>query len=905
MAETRPDPDALLARVQQEEAQKARGKLKIFFGAYPGVGKTYSMLEAAHAKRREGVDVAIGIVESHGRREIEVLLRGLEILPRHTVEYHNVTLREFDLDAALARRPALLLVDEFAHTNAPGSRHAKRCQDVQELLDRGIDVYTTLNVQHVESLNDIVAQITGITVRERVPDSSFEQADEVELVDLSPADLLQRLREGKVYVPEQTAWAAENFFRVPNLTALRELALRATADRVNAQVQSIRQEEAAGQTWPTSERFLVCVGPSPTSARLIRATRRMAAALRAEWIAAYVQTPAQMRLPEKDRARAIQHLRLTEQLGGQSTTLSGTDFAEEVIRYARARNVTKMVIGKSLRPRWCDLLFGNPVDALIRKSGDIDVYVIRGGEEERWSPLLGQAAAAVAEPGDLKGHLIALGIVALSTLICWLVRLLAPNMSPINLVMIYLLGVVAVAARSSRWPAALASVLSVLAFDFFFVPPQLTFAVNDTQYVLTFVAMLAVALVISTLTLRIRRQAEMARLRERRTAALHSLSQHLARTRGADKLLEVAVEHIAEIFESQVVALLPDEYGTLQIRAGHKAEFALNPKERSVAHWVYDLGQMAGRGTQTLSLAEGLYVPLRAAGVPLGVLGVRPADPGRLLIPEQLHLLEAFANQAALALERGRLEQQAREAQVQIEAERLRSSLLSSVSHDLRTPLATITGSASTILESGAAMPPETVNALARDIYAEADRLSHLIGNLLQMTRLQAGAVKVHKQRAPLEEVIGAATTRLGGRLCGRPVQIRIPADLPMVPLDEVLMEQVFINLLENAAKYTPDGTPIDMSAWQDENSVVMEVADRGDGLDPAEIDKVFEVFYRGRKAGRKGGAGLGLAICRGIIQAHGGRIWALNRPEGGVAFRFSLPLNDAHESRGHDHSGD
>lgn len=893
MDDNRPNPDQLLQQIHAEQAAQQRGKLKIFFGAYPGVGKTYTMLEAAQARKREGMDVVIGVVETHGRKELNALLHGLQALPRKAVQYHGVNLQEFDLDAALSRRPAVLLVDEFAHTNAPGSRHAKRWQDVQELLDRGINVYTTLNVQHVESLNDIVAQITGITVRETVPDSTFEQADEVELVDLPPEDLLQRLREGRVYMPQQAGLAAENFFRVPNLTALRELALRATADRVNAQVQTIRQEEAARATWPTTERLLVCVGPSPTSAKLIRTTRRMATGLKAEWIAAYVQTPAQLRLPEAERARAIQNLRLAEQLGGESTTLTGMNFTDEVINYARARNITKIVIGKPLQSRWRGLLFGSPVDDLVRRSGDIDIYVIQGErEEKRAASTRLSGAPSFPKVLDTAGYLASIAAVALCTAISWLVS--SQGLSPINLVMIYLLGVVAVAARFSRGPGILASVLSVLAFDFFFVPPRLTFAVHDTQYVITFATMLVVALVISTLTTRIRRQAETARLRERRTAALHSLSQHLARTRGTDALLEVAVQHIAEIFESQVVALLPDESGTLQVRAGYKADFAMNDKERSVAHWVYDLGQMAGRGTQTLSLAEGLYVPLRAAGVPLGVLGIRPADPDRLLIPEQLHLLEAFANQAALALERGRLEQQTRAAQVQIEAERLRSSLLSSVSHDLRTPLAAITGSASTLLMLvSAGTLPQAAKDLAQNIYDESERLSRLIGNLLQMTRLQSGVAEVHKQLQPLEEVVGAALTRLGRKLCDRTVRTDVPADLPMVPLDDVLIEQVLINLLENAVKYTPEDAPIELLAVREDDSVVVEVSDHGPGLDPGETEKIFEMFYRGRQKGREGGAGLGLPICRGIVQAHGGRIWAQNRPGGGVTFRFTLPLQD------------
>lgn len=896
MDDTRPNPDQLLQQIKAEQSAQQRGKLKIFFGAYPGVGKTYTMLEAAQARRREGVDVVIGVVETHGRKELTPLIEGLEILPRRAVQYHNVTLQEFDLDGALARRPAVILVDEFAHTNAPGSRHTKRWQDVQELLDRGINVYTTLNVQHVESLNDIVAQITGITVRETVPDSAFEQADEVELVDLPPEDLLQRLREGKVYMPEQAGRATENFFRIPNLTALRELALRATADRVNAQVQSIREQEAAGATWPTTERLLVCVGPSPTSARLIRATRRMAAGLKAEWIAAYVQTPAQMRLPEKDRARAIQNLRLAEQLGGETTTLDGTSFAEEVINYARARNVTKIVIGKPERPRWQDWLFGSPVDDLVRRSGDIDIYVIRGGVEERPPGSTG-ATTPASRPADPKAYLATIATVALCTGICWLA---SSFLDPINLVMIYLLGVVAVAARYRRGQAILASVLGVLAFDFFFVPPQFSFAVHDTQYVVTFVAMLLVGLVISTLTIRTRQQAEMARLRERRTAALHGLSQRLARTRGTDALLEVAVQHIAEIFESQVVALLPDESGTLQIRAGYKADFAMNAKERSVAHWVYDLGQMAGRGTQTLSLAEALYVPLRASGIPLGVLGVRPSDPNRLLIPEQLHLFEAFANQTALALERERLEAEARQAQIQVEAERLRTSLLSTVSHDLRTPLAAITGSASTLLVlASTGTLPEAGKDLAQNIYDEAERLSRLIGNLLEMTKLQSGVLEVRKELQPLEEVVGAALTRLGRKLCDRPIHTDFPADLPMVPLDDVLIEQVLINLLENAVKYTPEATPIELSAVREDDEVVLEVADHGPGLDPADTEKIFEMFYRGREKGREGGAGLGLAICRGVVQAHGGRIWAQNRPGGGVAFRFTLPLAEHDGNQG------
>ena len=672
MNDQRPNPDALLTRVQAEEAQQARGKLKIFFGAMAGVGKTYAMLEAAHARRADGMDVVVGWVDTHGRAETAALLQGLEVLPRRAVAYRGTALDEFDLDAALARRPALLLVDELAHTNASGSRHAKRWQDVEELLDAGIDVYTTVNVQHLESLNDVVAQITSVVVRETVPDSMLEQADEVELIDLPPDDLLQRLREGKVYVPEQARRALDHFFHKGNLIALRELALRRTADRVDAQMQVYRRTHEITETWPTTERILVCVSPSPLSARLVRAARRMAALLRAEWLAVYVETPAHLRLPEADRERVIHTLRLAEQLGAETVTLSGQSVSEEIVTYARTRNVSKIVVGKPLRPRWREIVFGSVVDELARNTDDIDVYVISGEHDDSRPP----STRPPDHTSDWAAYGWALAVVLLCTVLDWL---MFPVFEKANLVMVYLLGVTVVAVRGERLAAIMASVLSVAAFDVFFVTPYWSFAVTDLEYLVTFAVMLVVALVISTLAVRLRQQAEAARQHERRTAALYAMSRELASTRDTDGLLQAAARHIHEVFESQVSLLLPDATGHLRPwddaadgqshGLGGPVLFALDTKEQSVAQWVYVHRQMAGLGTATLPSAAALYVPLLAARGAVGVLGVRPVQPRRLQAPEQLHLLETFANQIALVLERATLAEAAQHAQVQSETE--------------------------------------------------------------------------------------------------------------------------------------------------------------------------------------------------------------------------------------------
>jgi two-component system sensor histidine kinase KdpD len=884
MNEQRPDPDQLLERVRADEARKARGKLKVFFGAAAGVGKTYAMLEAARARLAAGVDVVIGWVETHGRAETEALLPGLERLPPRTIEYRGATLREFDLDAALARRPVLILVDELAHTNAPGSRHAKRWQDVRELLESGIDVYSTLNVQHLESLNDVVARVTGVPTRETVPDSILEQADEVELVDLSPDDLIQRLRDGKVYVPAQAGEAVRKFFRKGNLIALRELALRTTAARVDAQMEVYRRDHAVPATWPVAERILVCVSPSPLAARVVRAARRMAAGLHAEWVVVNVEPPATSRPSEADRDRVIQTLRLAEQLGAETVTLTGHDVAAEILAYARRRNVTRIVLGKPARPRWRELLFGSVVNELVRQSGDIDVYVITGEHEGPQLPATKRPAPSV----DWGSYGQAAGIAAVSTAVAWA---MFPYFAPANLIMVYLLGTVLTAARLGRGPAILASVLSVAAFDFFFVAPYLSFAVSDTEYIVTFVVMLGLAVLISTLTARIRGQAEAARQRERRTAALYAMTRDLVSQRGLDELLRAATRHIAEVFGSRVVVFLPDRDGRLVRRAGELAPGTDEASEHGVAQWVQDHGQMAGRGSPTLPGARALYVPLPASRGTVGVLGVEPPAGEVLGTPEQLHLLETFAAQTALAIERVALVDEAQQARLRSETERLRNSLLSAVSHDLRTPLATITGSASALVEGEATLDPATRRELAQAIEDEADRLNRLVHNLLEMTRLESGGIRVHKDWHPLEEVVGSALARMEKRLGKRRVVITLPRDLPLVPLDPLLIEQVLINLLDNAVKYTPDDTPIEISASVEDHVAWVAIADRGPGFASGEEARIFDKFYRGQDAGARSGAGLGLAIARGIVEVHGGRITAERRPGGGALFRFTLPM--------------
>ena len=879
----RPDPEAMLELARAEEARAKRGELKIFFGAAPGVGKTYAMLEAARRVREGGTDVVAGVIETHGRSETAALLEGVPRLALRRIEYRGKALEEFDLEAALARRPELLLVDELAHTNVPGSRHKKRWQDVVALLDAGIDVWTTLNVQHLESLNDVIAQITWVRVRETVPDAVFERADDVELCDLPADELLGRLKEGKVYVPEQARHATESFFRKGNLLALRELALRRMAQRVDSDVQAYRREHGIASTWASTERILVCVGPSPNGPRLIRAAARMAAGLRADWIALHVETSRPIPPGSPASAQLADTMRLAESLGAECVTIAGEPVAERLLEFARGRNVTRLIVGKPLYPRWRELLSGSLLDALVRGSGPIDVHVIAGDD----APPPHRPWARLGAP--LKPHPTAYGWAAASVaLVTGLGTLLYSYIDQSDIIMLYLAVIMMTAARFGRGPSTLASVLSVAAFDFCFVPPFYTFAVADVRYALTFSMMLAVGIVISRLTERVRMQAEAARGREQRTAILYSLSRELAQLRHKTSIATSAARHVAELAGGRVVMLIPGPDDQLVPVQGTDVELVAEPLEQAAARQAYERGP-AGAGTDTLPAAKALYVPLTALGQTIGVLGVTTSDPARLRHLSEQELLAAMSGQVALALHRVLLAQEAQQAEVRARTEELRGALLSSISHDLRTPLTAIATAASVLSQSGPLADERRVE-FATTIYDEAMSLARLVTNLLHMTRLETAGLNLRREWVSLEDPVGGALTRLEGALAGRPINLEIPPDLPPVRIDDVLVEHLLINLLENAAKYTPAGSPIDITARVEAERVVLEVADRGPGIPAGQEQRIFEKFVRG-DGHRDGGFGLGLAICRAIAQAHGGTIVALDRPGGGAVFRVSLPL--------------
>ncbi|HEV8336563.1 MAG TPA: sensor histidine kinase KdpD [Candidatus Polarisedimenticolia bacterium] len=879
----RPDPDALLRRVKAEETRQSRTRLKIFFGFAPGVGKTYKMLESAQELQAAGEEVVVGYVDTHGRCETAALLEGLEILPRRRVSYRGAEIEEFDLDEALKRKPGILLLDELAHTNAEGLRHAKRWQDALELLDAGIEVHTTLNVQHIESLNDIVAQITSIRVRETVPDAVIDRADDIELIDLTPEELLERLHEGKVYLPEQAARAAEHFFQRGNLLTLRELALRRTAERVDADVQAYRQEHDIRQTWPAAERILVCVGPSASSSRLVRKGRLMAAGLRAPWTVAHVETTAAGPLASADRERLESHLRLAETLGGEVIRLSGGSVSEVLLEYARRNNVTRILIGKPTHSRLRDVLFGSVLDEVVRGSGEIDVHVIAG--EEKTAEERPAGGTETVFRAGWPAYAWATVLVALATGAAGLVRtfLALPD-----LVMLYLLVIMIAAIRFGRGPSVLAAALSVGLFDFFFVPPYLTFDVGDTRHILTFGMMFAVGLVISELTLRVRRQEQEARLREERTRVLYNVSRDLGSALDDKQVAEAAARHAAEIFGGGAAILLPGNAGNLELKAKAGSPLPLDVPELGVARWVLEHGRPAGPGTDTLPGARLTCIPIQASASALGVLAVASDQPA-LQQAEQRHFLEALVRQIALALERARLAEEAKSVALRARTEEMRSSLLSAVSHDLRTPLGAITGAATTLRDESEGLDATERAELLDTLCEEAERLERLVGNLLDMTRLESGTLEPKREWVPLEEIVGSALTRLDRKLEGREVSTEVPDGLPLLSADPVLLEQAFVNLLENAVKHTPAGSPIEIRARNSDDAVEVDVSDRGPGLPPGSESQIFEKFHRGPQTGARG-TGLGLAIARGIVQAHGGTLTAENRAGGGAVFRMTLP---------------
>lgn len=883
MTERRPTPEEMLERAAREEKREERGRLKIFLGMAPGVGKTYAMLEEARARKRRGAEVVIGVVMTHGRQETERLAEEMETLPLRSVEHRGIALQEFDPDAALRRRPGLLLVDELAHTNAPGSRHARRWQDVLELLDAGIDVLTTLNVQHVESLNDLVARITQVRVRETVPDSILERADEIEMVDLSPEDLLQRLREGKVYVPAQAERAMQSFFRKGNLIALRELALRKTAERVDAQAEEYQREQGIERTSGTRERVLIALEPSPRAGDVLRAGRRLATDLHAPWIALAVEAPSFDRLPAERRERVSEFLELAERLGGETLVVRGERVAEQIVAIARERNVSRIVVGRPTS-RWSALRWPRPLALdVLRRAEGIEVIVTSGLHEDEEKPGPGPRR----RPTPLREYPLALVPVATATLVSWLLR---DVFGIAEHAMIYLLAVLLAASRSARGPSLLAAVASVLALDFFFVNPVFTFSVTDARHILTFAVMLVAGLLLGNRTVLIREQAEAAAERERRTATLYGLSRAFADEEDPMAVAKIAAEHLRDLLRAETAVYLPADGGLA--RAASTSGFELTEeRETVVARWVHDNGRPAGHGTDTLPSSQALYLPLVGARGTLGVIAIALGRDAEALSPSVRQLLETFVAQAALAIERVTLRHEADRAGRVVETERLRTDLLSSVSHDLRTPLSSIAGAAGVLLAEEGRIGPSERRELLETVQQESHRLSDLVTNLLDLTRLDSGAVKPAKEWCPVDELVHSAVGRLRERLRGRRLEVELPEQVLQVQADPVLIEQALVHLLENAAKYAPEDSPIEIRARGGAGEATIEVSDRGPGIPPGEEQRIFDKFVRLPDGARTQGSGLGLTVCRAIVRAHDGRITVENRLGGGATFRIVLPV--------------
>uniref|UniRef100_UPI0035B3BE1A DUF4118 domain-containing protein n=1 Tax=Chitinimonas sp. TaxID=1934313 RepID=UPI0035B3BE1A len=845
-------------------------------------GKTYAMLQAARQKQADGIAVVIGAVETHGRVETAALLDGLTILPSRKIHYRDRLLAEFDLDAALALRPPLIIVDELAHSNVEGSRHQKRWQDVEELLAAGIDVYTALNVQHLDSLNDVVGSITGIRVRETVPDRLFDAASDVTLVDLPPDELLLRLAQGKVYLADAAERAAKHFFRKGNLIALRELALRRTADRVDAQMRAYRADRAIANVWQAKERLMVCIGPGHSGEKLVRAASRLAAKLQADWIAVYVETPALQRVSAAGRARVLEALRLAESLGAETATLAGSDAADTLAAYARSRNASKLVVGHRLKAGWRRKLLPGLADRLAERAAELDLYLV--GIDDTVRPTL--EAPGPRLPIVWRGYVAAAAAVAITTA---LAAALLSVFELANVIMVFLLAVVLIAIRYGRGPGAMAAGLAVFCFDFFFVPPRFSLTVNDTQYFFTFAMMLAVALVIGQLAARLRFEAQVAQQRERRASELAGLAQQLSGALTIEQIITVAVDRIDAIFQAKSAVLMPDSHE--RVREPHESPdtATLAAIDLDVAQWVYDQQQPAGQGSNTLPSAAARYLPLKAPMRTRGVLAILPRSTELFSMPEDMRLLDTCVAQIALALERVHFVEVAQDALLSMEGERLRNDLLAAVSHDLRTPLTTVVGFADTLARDD--LPSEVRRELALTLRDKARSIAELVGKLLDMARLQSGAVKLRRHWQSLEEVAGSALRQLREALLAHVVRSQLPADLPLCEFDPVLLERVLVNLLDNAAKYTPAGSEIIISARSDDAWLIVTVEDNGPGLPAGREEKLFGKFERGDNESVQPGVGLGLAISRAIIEAHGGRIHAENRPEGGARFIFSLPL--------------
>ncbi len=861
------------------------GQLKIFLGYAAGVGKTYAMLEAARQRQAEGKDVVVGFIETHDRVEAEMLVAGLEIIPRIAVASQANMSQEMDVDAILQRKPELVLVDDLSHTNPPGARHPRRYQDVEEFLSAGIHVYTTLNIQHLESLNDLVQQITGTVVQETIPDHLIDNAADIELVDLPPDELLRRLENGKVFIPQPAVKAIEHFYRKGNLTALREMAMRRAAERVDDQMRSYMQNRSIAGPWQVTERLVVCVGPDTLGEKLVRATKLLANELNAEWTVMYVELPEAVRLPQEKRDQITRTIHLAEELGAKSVILpaaSAQAVADTILRYAQNNNVTKIIVGKPVRSVWQELLKVSIVDQLIRSSKNINIYVVAQDEEKpdrHWaSPLFARRTVV--------NYTLSVVFVAVASIISGLI---GKDISPANLVMVYLLAVVLAAIYLGRGPSILASILGVFVFDYFFVPPYLTLSIADTEYLITFAGLLLVGNVISLLTLRAQDQAEAARRREMDTYALYSLARDLSAAEDMGGVLTAIKTHIELTFGCSIIIHLA-ENDVLHIQK-EKSRQPIDPTDTAAALWTFRRGEVAGQGTKTMHTAAYRYYPLVASGSKVGVLGVNfGANPAQFVQDHQ-KLLDALINQSAQAVERFQLSEKARQIKLLKTTEKLQTALLNSISHDLRTPLVSITGALSTLDEQKSFLGEKDRQVLIDTARGEADRLNRLVSNLLEMSRLESGALVVNQEYCDVQDLIGAALGQIEERLAGRKINVVVAPDLPLVPMDFVLIVHVLINLLDNALKYSSPSSPILIQAEIYHTEALISVLDQGIGIPPEDLFRVFDKFYRVHRAEQVSGTGLGLAISKGIIEAHNGRIWAENREGGGTRLTLALPL--------------
>ncbi len=883
MKVNRHETDSLLVRIQKEETRPQPGKLKIYLGMAAGVGKTYAMLETGRRRRSEGIDVVVGHVETHGQTEIEALLEGLELLPLRTVEYRGAEIREMDLDAILERKPQLALVDELAHTNAPGMRHRKRYQDVIELLEAGIDVHTTINVQHFESRADTVAQITGISVHEKVPDSLLDLADEMELVDLPAEELRNRLADGKVHTAERAETAAATFFRVGNLTALREMALRLTAEHVDHKLQDYMQVKHIAGPWKSGERLLVAVSASPFSEQAVRWTRRIAYNLDAPWLAVHVETSHS--LASAQQAQLVRNLELVRSLGGEVVSTAGDDVTSAIVHVARQHNVTQIVVGKpSPTRRWNPARRRTLVDDLIRTSGDIDIYVTSGDDAEA------PEGPSVLPPNPVQStwtsYMWAFAIVASVTAILVLVFESYPWFGYQAVGLMELFTVLLIAIYLGRGPALLAAFLSAISWNFLFITPRLTFVIAEAQDLIIFVLYFVIALLAGNMTARLRQQERLASYNAERTAALYALAHDTATAVNMDDVLASGVNQIGRVFDAEVAIFLP-QGEDLERQAHSSSTFRVDEKDYLVASWVFENTKRAGRHTATLPEASAQYLPLRTPGRTVGVIGIRTRQITSLTFDQEL-LLETFVNQIALVIERELLDEAAEQSLMLRESERLYAALLNSISHELRTPIATITGAAS-LLDTQPTGDFRIRTELIRSIQTAAGRLNRLVANLLDMSRLDAGRLQLKLDWCDVGEVIGVAAQRVEGCLIHRPLSIDIPPDLPLIQMDFVLMEQVLVNLLDNACNYSPPDAPVTIEAHNDHGKLMISVTDGGKGIPPGDLERVFDKFYR-VPGTATGGTGLGLSICRGLVEAHGGTLTAENAPEAGARFIITLP---------------